>query len=132
MVAIRRGWLLTGAVLGVALAAVLLLAVTAADARRPAGAAVGVSAREFRFGVGRSSVPRGPIRFNLTNDGEDGHDLVVRTRGGREVARLGELRAGERATLSARLAPGTYRLICDIADHEVRGMRATIRVTERP
>jgi hypothetical protein len=132
MVAIRRGLLLTGAVLGAAFATALLPGGSAADARRATpGTAVGVAAREFRLAAYRTSVPRGPVRFNLINYGEDGHDLVVRTRGGREVARLPEVRAGQRATLSARLAPGTYRLVCDITDHERRGMRTTIRVTGR-
>jgi plastocyanin len=69
------------------------------------------------------------VRFNLANYGEDGHDLVVRTRGGRDLARTGEVRAGKRATLQLRLAAGTYRLICDLADHEARGMRTTLKVT---
>ncbi|HEU4701770.1 MAG TPA: hypothetical protein VFS37_04745, partial [Conexibacter sp.] len=73
--------------------------------------------------------PQGVVRFNLANYGEDGHDLVVRTRGGRDVGRTGEVRSGRRTTLQLRLAPGTYRLICDLADHEARGMRTTFRVT---
>ena len=90
---------------------------------------VGVGAREYRLAAYRTSVPRGLVRFNLANYGEDGHDLVVRDAAGRELARSGEVRAGKRATLQLRLAPGTYRLVCDLADHEARGMRTTLRVT---
>jgi plastocyanin len=118
---------------GGVLAALLLAAVFAsaqADARRHLPTtSVGVSAREYRLAAYRTSVPRGTVRFNLANYGEDGHDLVVRTRGGRELGRTGEVRAGKRTTLQVRLAPGTYRLICDLADHEARGMRTTLRVT---
>jgi hypothetical protein len=111
-----------------ALAAALPAAVAEA-ARKPPATAVGVGASEFRFSVYRASVPRGPVRFNLTNRGEDAHDLVVLDRAGNQLARSGEVRSGERTTLSIRLKPGTYRLRCDLADHAKRGMRTTIRVT---
>jgi len=124
VVARRFGLLLLVAALLAALPA------RAADARRHAPpTAVGVSAREYRFAAYRASAPQGVVRFNLANYGEDGHDLVVETPGGRDVGRTGEVRSGKRTTLTLRLAPGTYRLICDLADHEARGMRTTFRVT---
>jgi len=119
----------TGSVLVVLLLAAVL-ATGVADARRLLpSTSVGVAAREYRFSAYRSSAPRGIVRFNLANYGEDGHDLVVETRGGRDLARTGEVRSGERATLSVRLAPGGYRLVCDLADHAARGMRTSFRVT---
>ncbi len=109
---------------------VVLATASAAEARRPpVTTSVGVSAREYRLAAYRTTVPKGIVRLNLANYGEDGHDLVVRTRGGRDVGRIAEVRSGRRATLQLRLAPGTYRLICDLADHEVRGMVTTLRVT---
>jgi plastocyanin len=133
MVAWRTSSVRVCAVLATALVAAVLAAAAAvspADARRATPAtSVGVGAREFRLAAYRASVPRGVVRFNLANYGEDGHDLVVQTRGGSDVARTGEIKAGRRATLQLRLAPGTYRLICDLSDHEARGMRTTIRVT---
>jgi plastocyanin len=131
MVAWRTGSVLAGA----ALAAALALAVLALAHAGPAGArgrpatAVGVGAREFRLSAYRASVPRGTVRFELTNYGQDGHDLVVRDASGRTLGRTGEVKAGRRATLTLRLAPGGYRLVCDLADHERRGMRTTLRVT---
>jgi plastocyanin len=124
MVAWRTGSLLVVALLGAALAA-------SADARRHAArpTSVGVSAREYRLAAYRTTVPKGLVRFNLTNYGEDGHDLVVETRDGRELGRTGEVKSGKRWTLQLRLAPGTYRLICDLADHEARGMVTSLRVT---
>jgi len=118
---------------GLLLLVVALLAALparAADARRHAPpTSVGVSAREYRFAAYRTSALGGIVRFNLANYGEDAHDLVVETRDGRDVGRTGELNSGRRTTLTLRLAPGTYRLICDLADHEARGMRTTFRVT---
>jgi plastocyanin len=116
------------------LAAPLALAGVAA-ARRPArmarASAVGIGAREFRFAIYRASVPAGRVSFNVTNYGEDGHDLVVLDRRGRTLARSGEVRSGAQASVAVGLAPGTYRLRCDLADHARRGMHTTIRVTRR-
>ncbi len=123
-----RRTVLAGGVLAALLVAALLAGAASARRHLPT-TSIGVGAREYRLSAYRASVPRGTVRFNLANYGEDGHDLVVRTSGGRDLARTGEVRAGKRATLQLRLAPGTYRLICDLADHEVRGMRTTLRVT---
>jgi len=112
-----------------AAALVAALGAAGADAARRPTTAVGVGAREFRLSAYRASVPRGVVHFNLTNYGEDGHDLVVRDAAGRTLGRTGEVKAGRRATLTLRLPPGTYRLVCDLADHEARGMHTTIRVT---
>ncbi len=109
--------------------AALLAALPAAAPAKPAVTAVGVGAREFRLAVYRDSAPRGVLRFNLANYGEDVHNLVVRDRDGRQVARSQEARAGQRTTLRVRLAAGRYRLVCDLADHERRGMRTSILVT---
>jgi plastocyanin len=122
MVAWRRTLLAAAA-----FAAALPAARAGADARQ--ATAVGVSAREFRLAVYRDSAPRGVLRFNLANYGEDAHNLVVRDRDGRELARSQEARAGQRTTLRVRLAAGRYRLVCDLADHERRGMRTSIVVT---
>lgn len=119
----------TGSLLIVLLLAALLAASVADARRRVATTSVGVSAREYRLAAYRTSAPAGVVRFNLANYGEDGHDLVVETRGGRDLGRSGEVRAGKRTTLQLRLAPGTYRLVCDLADHEARGMATTLRVT---
>lgn len=129
MVVWRRGWVLAGVALAALLAAASLG--TAAGAKPPRATAVGVSESEFRIAVYRASLPPGLASFNVSNAGEDAHDLVVRRADGRTVTRMGELRAGERAVVRARLTPGTYRLVCTLADHASRGMRATIRV-KRP
>ena len=91
--------------------------------------AVGVRLDEFSVAAYRKHVPAGVVRFNVTNAGEDPHDLAVRDGRGRVVARLRELAAGERATLRVRLRrTGVYRLLCTIADHEARGMLTRVRV----
>jgi Cupredoxin-like domain len=115
--------------LALAAGAALALVVAAAAAQPPRPTAVGVGEREWRIALYRSRVPTGRVRFNIHNFGEDGHDLAVRTRGGRVLGRVPEIEPGGTASLTVRLRrPGRYRVFCSLADHEARGMRATLRV----
>lgn len=93
--------------------------------------AVGVGEREFAIAVYRPKVRRGKVKLNVRNLGEDVHDLVV-TRAGKRVGALATVvKPGATATLRLTLRKtGTYRLICTVADHEARGMRATLRVVK--
>lgn len=85
--------------------------------------------REFSITPFRRTVPAGDVRLNVWNRGEDDHDLEVRGPGGFRAGPVGPLRPGERATLELRLSrPGVYRLVCTLADHAQRGMRAGVRV----
>jgi len=94
-----------------------------------AAQAVGIGEREFAIAVYRPKVRRGKVKLNVRNLGEDVHDLVVE-RGGRRVGALATIvKPGASATLRLTLRKtGAYRLICAVADHEARGMRATLRV----
>ncbi len=92
--------------------------------------AVGLAAREFSLSLYRPTVAPGGVRFNLTNFGEDGHDLAVIAPGGKLVGRMAEVRgAGGRGLLELRLKrTGRYTLLCTVADHAARGMRVKLRV----
>ena len=94
---------------------------------------VGVAQREFRFSLYRTSVPRGVVKLNVRNYGEDGHNLVVLSRAGdRVLAELAEVPSGETASLRVRLRrAGRYPLVCTVDDHLARGMRTSLRV-KRP
>lgn len=100
----------------------------AAHAAR-ATTSIGIGEREFSIAVYRPRVKPGRLKFNVRNLGEDVHDLAVR-RGGRRVGGLTMIvKPGTTATLRMTLRrPGTYELVCTIADHATRGMRATLRV----
>jgi hypothetical protein len=115
-------------------AAALAAAVPAVPdvAAAPAPTLVGVGEREWRIALYRARVPAGPVRFNVHNFGEDGHDLAVRTRGGRVLGHLPELRPDETGRLRVRLRrPGRYIVFCALDGHEARGMRAVLRVKRR-
>ena len=93
------------------------------------GTAVGVSEREFRISPYRRSVPRGTVKFNVRNFGEDVHDLVVVSPRGRRLGTTGEIAAGGQGVLRISLrASGVYRLVCTQADHAARGMKSRITV----
>jgi plastocyanin len=118
-----------GAIVAALVASVLAAPATASPLR---DTAVGVGEREFTLTPYRRSVPRGIVRFNVTNYGEDTHDLTVLDAKGRTVAQSPEIRADARFVLRARLKrPGVYRLVCTIADHAARGMRARIRIVSK-
>jgi plastocyanin len=109
------------------LALFALLCVTApvADARTTA---VGVATREFSISLYRAKVKPGTVKLNITNFGEDRHNLVVK-RAGKVYGVSPEVRAGDRGVLKVKLTRrGTYTLVCTVADHEQIGMRAKLKV----
>ena len=91
---------------------------------------VGVNLAEWQVAIGRQEVPRGRVRFNVTNVGEDGHDFVVRRRD-KVIVRLDELEPGARDAVAARLRRGRYVLLCDLPKHFRRGMHTRLRVVRR-
>lgn len=114
------------------LALVALGIATVAGAATPAVAraplAIGVAQHEFRISTYRKVVKPGPVKFNITNYGEDTHNLVVA--GPRRFKRNGpDVEPGDRAAFPLRLRrPGTYSLLCTRANHLSLGMRAKLVV----
>ncbi len=118
--------------LGLALAVALLLVPQVVGASAPPPTSVGVGEREWRVSLYRSRVPVGRVRLNVRNFGEDGHDLSVRTRAGRVLGTLPELRPGKTGSLTLRLRkPGRYVVFCSLEGHEELGMRARLRAVAR-
>jgi plastocyanin len=92
--------------------------------------AVGVAEREWGISSYRAHVKPGRFRFNVTNFGEDAHNLEVVGPGGFRSAVTPDIKAHEHTTLWVTLRrTGIYRLICTKPGHVQKGMRATIRVT---
>jgi plastocyanin len=91
--------------------------------------AVGVAEREWGISSYRAKVRPGRVRFNVTNFGEDAHNLEVVGPGEFRSAVTPDIRSHDHATLRVTLRrQGVYRLICTKPGHIRRGMRATIRV----
>jgi len=90
---------------------------------------VGVSAREYRFGVYRAAVPAGGVALNVHNFGEDAHDVQVRGPRGYRSARSPEIRPGDTLRFEVALhRPGRYVLVCLKPGHLAHGMRAVLTV----
>ena len=97
----------------------------------PPPARVQVVAREYSLAPSRRLLKAGATIVELANFGEDPHDLRLQRIGGTKVYGVPVQQPGHVADLSVKLAPGTYRLWCSLADHRARGMRATL-VVRRP
>ncbi len=89
-----------------------------------------VAVEEYEYSVvaGHQLVAAGALELNVSNIGQDDHDLTI-SRDGVVVAQTPVLHPGDPATtISPRLAPGTYRLYCSLYDHDRLGMHATLVV----
>ena len=87
-----------------------------------------VVAREFSFGLSRTTLRAGPAVIELANFGEDPHDLRLQRVGSRHIAGIGVIEPGQRGELSLKLVRGRYSLWCSVANHRKLGMRATLVV----
>jgi len=74
-------------------------------------------------------VAAGEVTFEVRNDGEDPHNLVLSPAGSREaLAAFSDVAAGGLAKQKVSLRGGAYRLWCSVEFHEDAGMYATLRV----
>jgi uncharacterized cupredoxin-like copper-binding protein len=96
---------------------------------RHVAARADVSLIDYALEVSTSRLPKaGLIAFVATNDGLVRHALAVDGPAG--TVRTPALVPGERAVLTVRLPPGSYKWYCPLADHERRGMSGRVRVAE--
>jgi plastocyanin len=108
----------------IALAAALMLALPSTS--------VGLGMREYRFSVYRPSVHAGRVTFNMTNFGEDAHDLRLTGPGGYRSSVSPDVAAGGHARFKVTLRrAGLYHLVCLKPGHAALGMKATLRVVHR-
>ncbi|HZO37324.1 MAG TPA: cupredoxin domain-containing protein [Solirubrobacteraceae bacterium] len=95
---------------------------------------IDVTLDEYRIVPQRISAPAGTLRVVARNTGLLTHNLVIETipknpdNPPRRLRQLRTLHAGERTARSVTLRPGTYRLVCSIANHETLGQYGTLIV----
>jgi plastocyanin len=110
--------------------AALAIALAGGHQAHKSSVAVGVAEREWGISSYRAHVKRGAVRFNVTNFGEDAHNLEVIGPGGYRSQVTPDIKAHQHTVLAITLRRrGIYRLICTKPGHVAKGMRATIRVT---
>lgn len=108
------------------IAAALAAFSTAAAAQ---AVAVPVTLTEWKIEMARDTVPAGPVIFRLSNKGTITHGFYVRGEGVEKGSR--EIPAGESASLTVTVKPGTYEVFCPMSDnsHKAAGMVRKLVVT---
>ena len=98
-----------------------------------AGEVIRVKGDEYAFDPGRivvkGSAPK--LEITLVNAGRLAHNLEV-TDGERTLGGLRSFPAGEERTLEVRVPPGSYEMVCTVADHEELGMKGELEVVAAP
>src|SRR5512143_745764 len=114
----------------------LALSLTACGPKGPT--VVHVKLNEYTIVLDKTSVPAGPIRFEIQNVGTIAHEVVLEPNGAVDkafelngkVAEAADIQPGKSATLDWTLdTAGTYQLGCHTAGHYEKGMFTTIQVT---
>ena len=94
----------------------------------PPPARVQIVAQEFRYTLSRQTIKAGWAIVELSNGGQDTHDLRMQRVGGTRVYVWPNVQAGKLADETFKLLPGRYRLWCSVANHRALGMQATLVV----
>jgi plastocyanin len=91
--------------------------------------AVPVRLSEWKVVLPRDTFPAGPVTFRVKNEGTMVHGFHVEGPGVDKDAP--QIPAGQSASLTVTLKPGTYELYCPLADqsHKMAGMTKKITVT---
>jgi len=91
--------------------------------------AVPVTLSEWKVEMARDTVPAGPVTFRLSNKGTITHGVYVRGDGVEKGSR--DIPAGESASLTVTLKPGTYEVFCPMSDnsHKMAGMARKLVAT---
>ncbi len=98
----------------------------------PAPARLFVVSDEWSLVLSRLTVKAGPVIVQLSNQGEDAHDLHLRRIGARGARRsapkaIATTSSGRLTEAELKLRPGRWRLWCSLPGHKEAGMRATLR-----
>ncbi len=126
----------TVAALAAFAAAATTLAGGAAAAPVATGTTVKVKETDFKIALSRAVVPAGKVTFVTGNHGKILHELVIlktsrsagtlgtgaRIKETGQVAETGDLRTGAIDSLTVKLAPGHYALVCNLPGHYAAGM----------
>jgi plastocyanin len=83
----------------------------------------------FRFVLSRPTVPAGRVIIEFVNHGQDEHNLnAVEPAEGSVAGSIPDAAPNAHPSLSVNLRRGSYTLFCSLADHEAKGMKATLVV----
>ncbi len=83
---------------------------------------------DFDIELAETELTAGEYEFEVTNDGDASHDLVIE-RDGEDVAATQALSPGGTESLSVTLEPGEYVFYCSVGTHRSMGMELTVTVS---
>ena len=96
---------------------------------------IGLKLDEYRILPKRVSAPAGALRLIIRNIGKLTHNVAIETipKVGSddqptEIVRTETVHPNQRAEVSFTIQPGTYRLVCTIANHDDLGQVGTLYV----
>ena len=76
----------------------------------------------------KGSLQPGTYELDVHNGGAVAHDVAVQAQGGGSTEKTSLIQPGGDATLTVRLAKGTYDVYCTVPGHRGLGMLATLTV----
>jgi plastocyanin len=96
----------------------------------PAGKELRVVGRDYSFDPANVVVTGGRTRLRVTlvNEGALAHNLKL-FQGDRELGGSPTFPGGESRSGTVELAPGSYRMVCTVGNHEELGMVGNLEVT---
>ena len=95
---------------------------------------------EFKIELDKTSIPAGPVKFIIMNEGTVTHEVVLEPAGAKDepfekdgkVSEAEDIEPGTSTTLEWTIdAPGEYQLACYIEGHFEAGMVTTFTVTSK-
>jgi uncharacterized cupredoxin-like copper-binding protein len=82
---------------------------------------------EWSVTLNVDQVTAGPVKFMVSNEGQNGHDMVVQDASGTEVGRTPAFKKADGVKeLDLDLKSGDYTIICDLPGHAEKGMKTTL------
>lgn len=124
--------------------AILVVALAACSGNEAGPTTVQVKLNEYSIVLDESSIPAGPVVFEIENVGTEDHEVVLEPGGAHdapfdlngEESEAEDIHPGDKTTLEWTLdQPGEYQLACYIVDegetegHDDKGMVTTFTVT---
>ena len=111
-------------------------------------ASVNASEKEFTISLAQDTVKAGSQKFSVTNAGTTTHEFVIfktdldpaklpttpdtkvdeEGQGVQHVDEIGDIPVGATKTLSVKLQPGHYVVICNLVGHYAQGMHVPLTV----